>query len=134
MTHLKEIKKAIIDKITPIVPVVYGYEKGEMEKYPAAMVYSTEINPEWADTEQDKDIMVFKIGIYQEINNQTPEKAEDLVDDIVVSIIEAFQQDWRIGKLVDKTTIRATKGWVSREVQTRAATITITTTSLKKII
>lgn len=129
-------KAAIKAKLQGIagLSLVYGYEKGEITQYPAAMIYATDYNPAYLDTASDRDVLVFTIRLYQEINAQEPEKAEEIVDDILVKIVQAFQQDFRLGGACDKLTVSASKGWVSRETTNRAATITITTEKLNRIV
>lgn len=133
LTIQKAVIKAKLQGIAGL-SLVYGHEKGEILQYPAAMIYATDYNPAYLDTASDRDVLVFTIRLYQEINAQEPEKAEEIVDDILVKIVQAFQQDYRLGGACDKLTISASKGWVSRETTNRAATITITTEKLNRII
>jgi hypothetical protein len=134
--NLTTLKTAITNKLKAIdgLALVYGYEKGELAQYPAAAIYAVDYNPAYLDTTADRDVIVFTIRIYQEINAQSPENAEEIVDNLVVKIVQAFQQDYTLGGACDKITISANKGWVSREAQNRAATITITTERLSRII
>lgn len=134
--NLTTIKNAIIDKLEAIdgLTVVYGYEKGELPSYPAACVFNADYNPEWADTTADRDVLVFTIHLYQEVDVQKPEIAEENVDNVLQRIMQAFQQDYTLGGTCDKMNVRASKGWTSREVQTRAATITLTAEKLNRII
>jgi len=134
--NLTTLKTAIENKLKAIdgLALVYGYEKGELAQYPAAAIYSTDYNPSYLDTTSDRDVIVFTIRVYQEISAQNPENAEQIVDNLLVKIVQAFQVDYTLGGACDKMTISASKGWVSREAQNRAATITLTTEKLSRII
>ena len=130
----KNAIKAKLDEISN-VKYVYTYEKGLLEGYPAVTIYSAEYNPEWISTEHDKDTYIYTIHLYQEMSadNKGASKAEGLVDNALVAILQAFQQDYRLGGVVDKLTISAKKGWTDRELVNRAGVITIVCQKLVKI-
>lgn len=133
--NLSLIKAKLLAHLNAVdgLTVAYGYEKGQLPSYPAATIYSAEYNPVWADTSGDRDVITFEIRIYQEINIQDPETAETIVDNVLEKIVQALQADYTLGGTCDRIEIRATKGWVSREVQDRAATITVITEKMNRI-
>ena len=130
----KNAIKTILDGITNL-KYVYSYEKGELAGYPGVTIYSAEYNPDWATADRDRDVYIYTIHLYQELSgeNRGAEEAEGIVDDALVAIIQAFQQNYRLNGTVDKLTIKATKGWTNREMPDRAAVITITCEKLVKI-
>lgn len=134
--NLSTMKTAILSILQSVqnLTVVYGYEKGELPSYPAATIYSAEYNPEWADTTSDRDTVIFTIHLYQEIDNQTPEKSETIVDNMLTKIVQGLQANYTLSGACDIMRVRAVKGWINREVTNRAATITVALTKLNRII
>lgn len=119
--------KSILESISSI-KYVYSYEKGQLEGYPTATIYSAEYNPEWQTTNRDKDVYTFTIHLYQEMteDNKGAEDAESIVDSALVEIMQAIQQDFTLDGKIEKATVSAVKGWTSRELPNRAAVITVT--------
>lgn len=130
--NFKLIKDAIKAKLLTLTKLkfVYAYEKGDLSGFPSVSIYSAEYNPVQTTTQHDKDEYNFVIHLYQEMtgngtNGKTPAQAEDIVDEAMVDIIQAFQLDPQLGGLCDNLTISAVKGWVDREVIDRACVFTI---------
>lgn len=124
------IKTAILAKLNSLSKPkhVYGYEKGELDGYPAITLFSSEYNPLQFTTQHDKDTYVFTLNVYQEMqsDNTTPEDAEAIVDALLVEVIQAFQEDPTLDGACENLTVAAQKGWVDREIINRAAVVTIT--------
>ena len=129
------VKNKIKEKLEGILTYVYAYEKGLLEGYPCATIYSAEYNPEWITTDYDEDVYVYTIHLYQELSSdhKGAESAENIIDEKITSIVQAFQTDYTLGGLVKKVSISATKGWTDREMIDRAGVITITCKKLAKI-
>lgn len=132
--NYKIIRDAIVAKLQALTTLkyVYPYEKGELEGYPAATIYSATYVPAQTTTQHDIDVYEFTVHIYQEqqSDNTTPAQAEEIVDAAMVEIIQAFQQDPQISLTCDNCTLACQKGWVDREMINRAAVVTITATKL----
>lgn len=129
------IQSAIIAKLQALTKLkfVYAYEKGSLEGYPAITVYNSEYSASWETNSQDRDKYVFTLHLYQEMKQKTPANAEQIIDEALVEVIQAFQSDFTLSGAVDIMTIRATKGWASREVESRVAIITLTLEKLNLI-
>jgi hypothetical protein len=123
-----QVKNKIVEKLQSIseLKYVYKYKKGELGGYPCATVYNSEYNPEWADTSNDKDVYIFVIHIYHEIPLKGEETADQIIDKAWLAVTQAFQQDFTLGGLVNKLTIKGRKGEIIREIPDLVAEITLT--------
>jgi hypothetical protein len=134
--HFSTISSAILTKLQALTKLkyVYAYEKGQIEGYPAVTVYNSEYSAEWADTANDLDTYVFTMHIYQEMDLKAPDLAETIVNDALVELFQAFQADYTLGGKVDMMSIKASKGWTSREAVNRVAVVYLTLKKLNSIV
>lgn len=130
------ISGKIITKLQALTKTkfVYAYEKGQIEGYPAITVYGSEYYSEIEDNVNDRDTYVFTLHLYQEQEAKTPAEAEQIINDALVECFQAFQSDFTLGGSVDIMKLKATKGWVNREVVNRVAVITLTLSKLNSVI
>jgi len=129
MSDYKSIKAAIKTKLEAIsgIDKVYGWEKGQIEGYPAAVISGFELVDTWIDTRTDEYEITFKMRIYQEMEKEGkgPEVAESILDNLVNSIIDAFRNDRTLGDSVVGCWVSAGSGWTDRELKMRILEINI---------
>jgi len=117
----QDIKAKIITKLKTLanVKVVYGYEKEKLGGHPAVVVLGTDFEDILEDTRTNLRQYVFKVRFFQEIATTTPERAEEIFDNIVDQLMNLFAQDFTLGGTCEGCWVKSTGGWVDREVGMR---------------
>ena len=122
------IKSAIISKLQGItgLQAVYGYEKGVLE-YPAATVTLDGINTVYETNGEDERKYSFKVRIYQEMEADAAgaSEAEEMLEDLIDSVLDAFENDYDLGGLCHRVNINGMAGYVDRGTNHRVLEFTI---------
>lgn len=123
------IKTAIKTHLEAITGIenVYGYEKGNLDGYPAAVVTLKEINCEYETTTEDERKYVFNVKIYQEMDEDGvgAEAAEDRVEDLIDTVLDKFEDDYTLSGNCHKVNIRGVAGYVDRGNSMRVLEFTL---------
>ena len=118
-----DIKNAIKAHITAVTGIksVYGYEKGNLNGYPAATVTLQAIACEYETNTEDQRKYTFKVKIYQELENDAEgaETAEATLEALLDTVIGKIEDDWDLGGLCHKVNINGVAGYVDRGVNMR---------------
>lgn len=117
------IKNAIKDKVSGIESIgpVYGYEKGELGGYPAAVVVLEAIESEIHSTTENERKYTFKVRVYQEMTDDAAgaEEAEGRIEAISDALLSAFDDDYTLGGLCHRVSVKGLTAYVDRVVSTR---------------
>jgi hypothetical protein len=123
------IKSAIKTHIEAITGIknVYGYEKGDLNGYPSAVVTLEGINCEYSTTREDERKYTFKVKIFQELDADGvgAETAESTMEALIDTVLGRFEDDWDLGGNCYKVNIKGITGYVDRGVNTRVLEFTI---------
>ncbi|RJQ67338.1 MAG: hypothetical protein C4519_24385 [Desulfobacteraceae bacterium] len=106
---------------------VYGYEKGELDGYPSAVVILDAIETELETTAEDTRKYSFKIKIYQELDKDGigAEEAESRVEALLDTILGKFEDDYTLGGLCYNSNIKGIAGWADRGNKERVLEFTL---------
>ena len=112
------IKAAIKTKIESITDVkyVYGYEKGDLNGYPAAVVLLESITADYETNQEDSRKYTFKVKVYQEMSDDGvgAEEAESRLEALIDTILDGFEDDWTLSDNCYKVNISGISGWAER--------------------
>lgn len=124
-----DIKNAIKAHLSAVTGIknVYGYEKGNLDGYPSAVVTLESIDCEFNSTTEDERKYSFKVKIYQEMEDDAlgAETAESTMEALIDTIIAKYENDWDLGGLCHKVNITGIAGYADRGVNTRVLEFTI---------
>lgn len=124
-----DIKSAIKAHITAITGIknVYGFEKGDLNGYPSAVVLLEAIESNIDSTFQNERKYTYKVKVYQEFEGDSlgAEAAETLIDGLIDTIIGKFEVDFTLGGLVHKVDIKGVTGYLDRGNGTRVIEMTL---------
>jgi len=117
------IKTAIKAKLEAMTGIenVYGYEKGDLNGYPSAVVLLEGITADYETNQEDSRKYTFNIKIYQEMSDDGvgAEEAEGRLEALLDEVLEAYEDDWTLGGLCWKTNIPGIAGFTDRGMPTR---------------
>jgi len=124
-----DIKTAIKTNIEAITGIknVYGYEKGDLDGYPSAVVLGESIECEYLSTNEDERKYTFKVKVYQELEDDSlgASTAESTLEALIDSVLDKFGNDWTLSGLCHKVNIKGIIGYVDRGINTRVLEFTI---------
>jgi hypothetical protein len=117
------IKSAISAHIQAITGIknVYGYEKGNLDGYPSAVITLEGIDCIYETNTEDERKYTFKIKVYQEMeaDGAGASTAETTLEALLDTIIAKFEDDWDLGGNCHKVNIKGISGYVDREINMR---------------
>jgi hypothetical protein len=123
------IKNAIKAHITAITGInnVYGYEKGDLDGYPSAVVVLESIDCGYETNTEDERKYSFKVKIYQELDADGvgAETAETTMEALIDTVIAKFEDDWDLGGLCHKVNINGIAGYTDRGINSRVLEFTV---------
>lgn len=123
------IKSAIIAKLEAITGIkkIYGYEKGDLDGFPAATVVLVGIEAPILDNVSDSRRYDFRIRLYQEMEEDGvgAEEAESRVDALIDTLIGTFEDDYRLGGLAYNTNLKVEMGYPDRGPSMRVFDMTL---------
>jgi hypothetical protein len=123
------IKTAIKTNLEAITGIknVYGYEKGDLNGYPSAVVILEAIDCGYETNTEDERKYTFKVKIYQEFDADAlgAETAESTMEALIDTVIAKFEDDWDLGGLCHRVNIKGIAGYADRGVSTRVLEFTI---------
>lgn len=93
-TTIKPQIKTILDGIADI-GVTYLFDKGRLEKYPAAVIYPSENANDFETTSQNLTTYVFTVRLHypmEEAGGDTHEKADRILGEVIDQVIDAFDK------------------------------------------
>ena len=127
------IKSKIKEKLEGIggIKIVHSYEKLDLGGFPAVVILGFTINDILEDTKTNLREYTFKVRVFQELVTTNPEKAEEIIDNLIDTLMDAFGQDFTLGGACEGCWVRSSLGWVDREVGMRCYDIEIL---VKKLI
>lgn len=115
---LTDLKNAIKAHITAVSGVknVYGYEKGDLDGHPSAVVLLEGIESDIDSTDSNDRKYTFKVKVYQEMSEDATgaEQAETVMEGLVDAIIERFENDWTLGGLAYNSNVKGVAGYIDR--------------------
>lgn len=123
------IKTAIKAKLEAMTGIknVYGYEKGDLNGYPSAVVLLEGITADYETNQEDSRKYTFKVKIYQEMSDDGvgAEEAESRLEALLDEVLEDFEDDWTLSGLCYKVNISGISGWSDRGTPTRVLEFTL---------
>jgi hypothetical protein len=123
------IKTAIKTKLEAIDGIlnVYGYEKGDLDGYPSAVVLLDAISAEYETNQEDSRKYTFKIKIYQEMSDDGvgTEEAESRIESLIDEVLDTFEDDWTLSGLCWKVNISGIAGFTDRGTMSRVLEFTL---------
>jgi hypothetical protein len=136
-SNFSTIKSYIKTKLEGIngLKYVYNYEKGDLSGYPACTIVGVSVISPLEDTCNNLREYVFKIRIFQEINENSrgADSAESIIDNLVDEVINKFDEDYHLGGNVEMSGVTATLGWVDRELAMRVFELDLTCKKLTTV-
>lgn len=124
-----QLKTAIKNHVLAITGIknVYGFEKGDLNGYPSAIIIGEGIESEIDSTYENDRKYTFKIKVYQEISKDAlgAEQAESITEGLIDSLIAEFEHDWTLGGLAYNSTIKGILAYTDRGTPTRVIEITL---------
>jgi len=119
-SNIKNAIKTILSGITSIKNV-YGYEKGNLDGYPSAVVTLEAIDCAYETNNEDERKYVFKVKIYQEMNDDAlgVETAENTMEALIDTVLGKFEDDYTLGGKCHRANISGIAGYVDREISMR---------------
>ena len=123
------IKSAIIAKLQAITGIknIYGYEKGDLNGFPSAIVTLAAIEAPMLDNRSDSRRYDFQIKVLQEMEDDGvgAEEAESRIEALIDTIIGAFENDYTLGGLAYNTSLKVEMGYSDRGPNMRAFDMTL---------
>ena len=121
MAEYLTIKAKIKTKLQTIgeIKYVHSYEKADLQGFPAVTILGFTINDILEDTKTNLREYTFKVRIFQEIETTTAEKAEEIIDNLIDTIMNLFGTDFTLGGTCEGCWVKGGLGWVDREVGMR---------------
>lgn len=105
---LTTIKTAIKNKLNSLIGTgagklknVYDFHTGEFNGYPVATFEPSDVESDYETTEENIRKYIFRIVVHQEITKAGLDGSIDILADVVDAIIDAFDQDYTLGGVVD---------------------------------
>lgn len=124
-----QLKNAIKAHVTAVTAIknVYGYEKGDLNGYPSAVVIGEGIESDIDTTETNDRKYTFKVKVYQEISDEGigAATAEDTTEALIDSLLAQFENDWTLGGLAYNSSIKGILAYTDRGNPTRVIEITL---------
>ncbi len=118
-----DIKNAIKTKLEAITGIehVYGYEKGNLDGYPSAVVTLAELEITQDGTCQDMRRYSYKVSVYQEMDDSGAgaEEAEERIEALIDTVIGEFEDDYTLGGVASNINLKADLGYSDRGVKMR---------------
>lgn len=130
-SNIKNAIKALLTAITGIKNV-YGYEKGDLNGYPSAIVTLEGIECVYETNNEDERKYIFKIKIFQEMDADAlgAETAETTMEALIDTVLGKFEDDYTLGGLCHKVNINGIAGYVDRGNSMRVLEFTLNCYSL----
>jgi len=121
MADYLNIKTKIKEKLGTIsgIKIVHIYEKQDLGGFPAVVILGFTVNDVLEDTATNLREYVFKVRVFQEIATTTPEKAEEIVDNLIDTLMDLFGTDFTLGGTCQGAWVKGALGWVDREISMR---------------
>lgn len=124
-----DIKTKITTLITGITGIknVYGYEKGNLDGYPSAVITCESIDSEYLTNNENERKYTFKVRVYQEMDADAAGalEAESRVEAMIDDIIKAFENDWTLSGSCHKVFVKGIMAYADRGISTRVIEATI---------
>jgi len=125
-----DIKSKIQTIITGITGIknVYGYEKGNLDGYPSAVITLEKMECVYETNNEDERKYEFKVKIYQEFDEDAlgASSAETRMEALIDSTLAAFENDYTLGGLCHRVNISGIFAYTDREIKMRVLEFTIT--------
>jgi hypothetical protein len=129
MSLYTDLKTRIKTDLTAITGIknVYGYEKGDLNGFPSAVVTLDSLESTMDSTNSNERKYSFKVKVYQEMVDDAvgAEEAESRMDALIDSLIAKFETDWTIGDYAYNSAIKGIVGYVDRGNAMRVIEMTI---------
>lgn len=129
MSVYSDLKTAIKAHVTAVTAIknVYGYEKGDLNGFPSAVVLGESIESAIDSTESNDRKYTFKIKVYQEIEEEGigAEQAEAIIEGMIDELIAKFENDYTLGGLAYNVNVKGILAYVDRGLNARVIEITI---------
>jgi hypothetical protein len=123
------LKSAIKTKLEAITGIkhIYGYEKGNLDGYPAAVLTCDSVQCDFESTNEDMRIYTFKIRVYQEMDedNAGASEAEDRIENLIDTMLAAFSDDWDLSGNAAKVNIKGALAYSDRGLNMRVFEMTL---------
>lgn len=123
------IKSKIQTILTGITGIknVYGYEKGNLDGYPSAVVTLEKMECLYETNNEDERRYDFKVKVYQEMDADAlgASTAETRMEALIDLILAAFENDYTLGGLCHRVNINGLTGYVERENNMRVLEFTV---------
>jgi hypothetical protein len=125
-SNIKNAIKALLTAITTIKNV-YGYEKGNLDGYPSAVVTLESIECVYETNNEDERKYAFKVKVYQEMVDDAlgAETAETTIEALIDTVLGKFENDYTLGGLCHKVNINGVAGYVDRGINMRVLEFTV---------
>ncbi len=124
-----DIKNAIIAKLQAITGIekIYGYEKGDLDGFPAVTVTLAGIEAPILDNVSDSRRYDFRIKLFQEMEDDGvgAEESESRVEALIDTLIGTFEDDYRLGGLAYNTSLKVEMGYSDRGPSMRVFEMTL---------
>lgn len=112
------IKAAIKTHLEAITGIqhVYGYEKGNLDGFPAATLTLSEIECNYESTAEDERKYSFKIRVYQEMDDDGvgASTAETTIEALIDTILEKFEDDYTLSGNCHRVNIKGVHAYTER--------------------
>lgn len=125
----RDIKDAITNNITslPGIKNVYGYEKGNLDGYPSAVITCQSIESTYETNVQNTRKYTFMVKIFQEMVDDAAgaETAEGIIEAFIDLIYEKFENDYTLSGNCYKVDIKGIVAYVDRGTKMRVIQATL---------
>lgn len=116
--NIKNTIKTILSGITGI-KIVHSYEKADLQGFPAVVILGFSVNDTLEDTAHNTREYTFKVRVFQELATTDEGKGEEIMDNLVDKIMDAFATDFTLSGNADGCWVTSGLGWVDREIEMR---------------
>lgn len=124
-----QLKTAIKNRLLAITGIknVYGYDKGDLDGYPSAVVTCEAIESDIDSTYGNDRKYTFKVKVYQEMSEDAAgaENAEGVIESMIDSLLAAFENDLTLGGLAYSSIIKGVVGYTDRGNAMRVIELTL---------